>query len=338
MSRRIEEIRQAKVYGVRREIDFNTAAVRFLTENDHLASLDRYADALKNVQPFIGYLSLKQIHMGCLQEFIKSMKKCKKSIRTINYSLQAVRRILNLAATEWVDEHGLTWLHSAAKIKLLSEHDKRLPYPLSWEEQEKLFAVLPEHLRLMAEFAVNSGCRQAEICQLQWAWEVNTTNVAGGSVFIIPKMAVKNREERLVILNHHARRIIEKCRGAHDQYVFTYRGKPLTRINGDGWQAAREKVNLPEVRVHDLKHTLGRRLRAAGVSFEDRQDLLGHKSLRITTHYSGAELGHLYDAVNKVCRQDGSYPTLTMLKRQSLSLATVESKTRKNPARLILAG
>jgi integrase len=43
------------------------------------------------------------------------------------------------------------------------------------------------------------------------------------------------------------------------------------------------------VRVHDLKHTFGRRLRAAGVSFEDRQDLLGHKSGRITTHYSQAE-------------------------------------------------
>ncbi len=37
------------------------------------------------------------------------------------------------------------------------------------------------------------------------------------------------------------------------------------------------------VRVHDLKHTFGRRLRAAGVSFEDRQDLLGHRAGRITT-------------------------------------------------------
>jgi len=42
--------------------------------------------------------------------------------------------------------------------------------------------------------------------------------------------------------------------------------------------------------VHDLKHTFGRRLRAAGVSFEDRQDLLGHRSGRITTHYSAAGL------------------------------------------------
>jgi hypothetical protein len=45
------------------------------------------------------------------------------------------------------------------------------------------------------------------------------------------------------------------------------------------------------VRVHELKHTFGHRLRAAGASFEDRQDLLGHKNRRTTTHYSHAELG-----------------------------------------------
>jgi hypothetical protein len=36
------------------------------------------------------------------------------------------------------------------------------------------------------------------------------------------------------------------------------------------------------------------------VSFEDRQDLLGHKSARITTHYSGAEISNLIEAANKV--------------------------------------
>ena len=44
------------------------------------------------------------------------------------------------------------------------------------------------------------------------------------------------------------------------------------------WMKARVRAGLPHVRVHDLKHTFGRRLRAEGVSFEDRQDLLGHKS------------------------------------------------------------
>jgi site-specific recombinase XerD len=53
--------------------------------------------------------------------------------------------------------------------------------------------------------------------------------------------------------------------------------------------------------VHDLKHTFGRRLRAPGASFEDRQDLLGHKSVRITTHYSAAEISNLIEVANKVC-------------------------------------
>jgi hypothetical protein len=71
---------------------------------------------------------------------------------------------------------------------------------------------------------------------------------------------------------------------------------------------------LSHLRVHDLKHTFGRRLRAAGVSFEDRQDLLGHKSGRITTHYSGAELANLIAAANKVCELTTSSFTLTTLR------------------------
>lgn len=72
-------------------------------------------------------------------------------------------------------------------------------------------------------------------------------------------------------------------------------------MNNSAWQKARKRVGLTEVRIHDLKHTFGRRLRAASVSFEDRQDLLGHKSSRITDHYSSAELSNLIAAAEKVC-------------------------------------
>ena len=63
------------------------------------------------------------------------------------------------------------------------------------------------------------------------------------------------------------------------------------------------------VRVHDLKHTFGGRLREADVSFEDRQDLLGHKSQRITTHYSAAKLGNLIAAANRACCEEDSRKT-----------------------------
>jgi len=35
-------------------------------------------------------------------------------------------------------------------------HLPRKPYPLNWEEQERLFNMLPAHLRRMALFAVNT--------------------------------------------------------------------------------------------------------------------------------------------------------------------------------------
>jgi integrase len=71
--------------------------------------------------------------------------------------------------------------------------------------------------------------------------------------------------------------------------------------------------------VHDLKRTFGRRLRSAGVSFEDRQDLLGHRSARITTHYSAAELSRLIDAADSVCDRQGNRPELLVLRRLSVS-------------------
>jgi hypothetical protein len=70
------------------------------------------------------------------------------------------------------------------------------------------------------------------------------------------------------------------------------------------------------VRVHDLKHTFGRRLRSADVFYEDRQDLLGHKSSRITTHYSERDLKNLRCAAEKVCAdENGKKPALLILRR-----------------------
>jgi hypothetical protein len=48
--------------------------------------------------------------------------------------------------------------------------------------------------------------------------------------------------------------------------------------------------------------TFGRRLRAAGVSLEDRKALLGHKDREITTHYSAPEIGCLIGAANRIQR------------------------------------
>jgi hypothetical protein len=56
-------------------------------------------------------------------------------------------------------------------------------------------------------------------------------------------------------------------------------------------------------RARHKRHTFGHRLRPAGVGFEDRQDLLGHKSERITTHYSAPDIVRLIEAAEKVCER-----------------------------------
>ncbi len=105
------------------------------------------------------------------------------------------------------------------------------------------------------------------------------------------------------MLNRVARGVLESQRSVHPEYVFTYDGRPIQRLNNHAFKRARARAQVPNVRVHDLRHTFGHRLRAAGVSFEDRQDLLGHKSGRITTHYSAPDVARLLDAVNSICEQ-----------------------------------
>jgi integrase len=75
-------------------------------------------------------------------------------------------------------------------------------------------------------------------------------------IFVLPGHRTKNSEERIVPLNSTARAIIEAQRGKHDEYVFTFKGNPVLRINGHAWRKARIRANLTQCRVHDLRHTL----------------------------------------------------------------------------------
>jgi integrase len=147
---------------------------------------------------------------------------------------------------------------------------------------------------------------------LRWEWEVKLNGLEG-SGFLLPAGRFKSRYERLVLLNRVAQNIVESQRGKHPEFVFTYRGRPISRMLNSGWKEARMATGI-DVRVHDLRHTFGMRLRAAGVGFEDRQDLLRHKSHRITTHYSKAEIRNLLDALNSLCERE-QRPEIVLIRR-----------------------
>ncbi len=324
----MEEVRQAQIYGVRPTRNFEQAAAKFVLENQHKRSISSDIIQLKLLLPRLGQLPLDKIHLGAMQPWIEMRRRGGKAVGTINHGLKMVRRVLNLAATEWCDQHGLTWLHLAPKIKLLPDIGKRPPYPLNWIEQRRLFQELPGYLAQMALFTVNTGCRGGEVCRLRWEWEVAVPEL-GTSVFIIPGARVKNGDDRLVVLNRVALSVIEARRGIDPTFVFTFDGRPIYRMLTSGWLRARKRAGLLQVRVHDLKHTFGRRLRAADVAFEDRQDLLGHRSGRITTHYSAVELSRLLEAANRVCDGTAGQPELVVLR------GALQTPSRKTPATLL---
>lgn len=319
LAQQLDSIRKAVFFGVRPRRLFREAATRYLEENMALASIEDMATHLKQLDPFIGGLPVDRVHAGTLQPFIAHRRKEGVSEGTINHALSVVRRILNLAARLWRDENGLTWLEHAPLIQMLPNTGARQPYPLDWDEQRRLFQALPDHLARMCLYKVNTGCREQEVCGLRWEWEVDVPEL-GTSVFLIPGACVKNREERLVVLNRVARSVVNEARGKHPTFVFTYRGRPIRCINNNGWQCARKKVGLPQVRVHDLKHTFGRRLRAVGVPLETRKVLLGHRNGDITTHYSAPELEELISAAELVCDENfGKTSARTLLKRKAVA-------------------
>jgi len=322
LARNLEECRQATHYGVRPKRSFNKAAARYLRWNQHKDSIHDDAIHLKQMMPFIGHHDLDQVHMGTLQSFITARKEAGIKSKSINNALGVVRHLLNQAASEWLDDHGLTWLAIAPKIKLLKVTDARKPYPLSWQEQNRLIQALPDMNAEMVLFKVNTGSREQEVCQLQWDWEVKLPEL-NTNVFIVPGELVKNEEDRLIVLNKVAKSVIDRRRGIHKKHAFTYKGKPVTKMNNSAWKRSWREAGLPVddkyLRgVHNLKHTFGLRLRAAGVPYETKQVLLGHKNGDITTHYSAAEIGELIDAAEKICGQSAhNMPTLTLLKRKT---------------------
>lgn len=302
---------------------FADGAAKYLKEVKEKPSAESIAFHIRLLLPYVGSLPLERIHDSTLEVFIeerlegidfgngKSPKPV--SATTVNRSLEVVRTILNRAARSWRDDEGKPWLSVAPPLISMLDENRRPAYPLDWDEQGLLFSTLPVHLRAMAIFGVNTGLRDDNLCGLQWSWEVRVPEVKR-SVFVIPAGVFKTKVPHVVILNDAAWSIIEAKRREREtarsngeslsDYVFAYTAKGITdrieTMNNNGWQNARKRVGLTQVRVHDLRHTYATRLRQAGVSREDRAVLLGHEGRSMPEHYASADIGRLIKLSNLV--------------------------------------
>lgn len=298
-----DQVDNQEFYGVRPDRPFRLAAEKLVREfQGSPKTLRMYAQSADDLNPWIGGDPLRLICKDRLRPFIDERRSDGVSVRTINLAIAFVRRVLRLAAYYWRDENGMSWLENCPIIQFEKGPAKK-PYPLSWEEQEKLFDLLPGRMRKAAIVGVNTGLREYPLIRLRWEWEEHCRDL-GETVFRIPAEYMKNKKPMVLILNRLAREAIDSMRGFHEELVFG----ELYQMTNNSWKTAWKEAGLPIGKeygkgVHNLRHTFGKRLRDAGVDERDVQDLLHHLPRNITRHYSVPELRNLKRCLDRIVPQ-----------------------------------
>jgi integrase len=325
------------------------ASCRYIRERETKPSLEDEILYLKLALPHVGTLYLDEICDETLEPLVSALKapvttqrkdgaqriRVRKN-KTVNLVLGTIRQVLNLAARKWRVEGNrrLTWLGQPPLLTMLDLDDARAPKPISWGQQRVLLPHLSSHSAQMALFVLNSGARDAAVCSLRWEWEVRSSDLRY-SIFVIPKDtvidgkgkvrgAVKGRKrDRVLVLNRVSQSIVEARRGKHTTHVFAYRGHSVQTMSNTAWQSGRraagkEDPYLADVRVHDLRHTVGMRLREANVRESTVADILWHEHRSITGHYSVAQIDELVTALDLIADEHGrGNKTLQMLQLEA---------------------
>lgn len=147
------------------------------------------------------------------------------------------------------------------------------------EKDGRLAPVFGDTLRLLAL----TGARRSEIEQLRWSELDYQRGVA-----MLPALRSKTGRKTIPLGAPALAILAQRQRAPGSDYVFPgFKGgdKPANALSKN-WQRVRKAAELPDVRVHDLRHTLASFLVARGASLPMIGAVLGHKSSQTTARYA----------------------------------------------------
>lgn len=210
---------------------------------------------------------------------------------TANRYLAVLRAVLR-AAVNW------GWLHHAPQIQMfpLKETEPRF---ITREEFARLLAELPAHMKPVAQFAVLTGLRTANIRELVWS----RVSLERAHVWI-PAQATKGGRPIGIALSEDAVKVLAEIKRVEGQdRVFLYDGRPVSNAYGKAaWRKACKRAELQGLRFHDLRHTWASWLMQAGAPAYAIQSLGGWASPKMVERYAHLSPEHLkqYAALSKL--------------------------------------
>jgi integrase len=204
---------------------------------------------------------------------------------TVNRDLAVLRHQLKIAS-----KRRLVSMDLPASIEMLEERkERRQPHILNFDEEERLLAVAPDHIRMLVILILETGLRsRSEALGLKW----EDVDLANDAIRIRISKTLAGR--RSVPINSRCKAELLRWKnrfGLHvSDFVFRRDSDPQ-RHYADlriSWRKTLELAGLKQFWIYDLRHTFASRMLAAGVSQVFVAQIMGHSNPSILHIYAKA--------------------------------------------------
>ena len=156
------------------------------------------------------------------------------------------------------------YINLVSAICRLSGHNPNIKRPVvkegrirwltkaEWSRLEKSLKAVAPHLLPIAQFAISTGLRAANVLELEWS----QCDLTHDTLWIHADQS-KSGKTISVPLSSAALKVLKIQRGKSDKYVFPYYddGTPITRASNHGWKSACKAAGLEDIVFHTLRHT-----------------------------------------------------------------------------------
>jgi integrase len=245
-----------------------------------------------HIDPVFGSVNLRDITLVALDQWVLRQIEQGYKPATVNKHSNIMNRMLNLAATwELIDSNPF----KKSLIRHVAIGDQVQRFLDIDEIHHLLSACRASSHPFLYRFVVLlllTGARKSELRLAKWSWVNSSTRILNVSLS-------KNGRARRVTLSNDALSWLDELReyattlgprASRSDFLFPNprTGKPYNSFHA-AFFAARENAGLPDVRIHDLRHTYASLLINNGASLYEVQKLLGHYHVSMTERYA-----HLY--------------------------------------------